>query len=94
MLLREQAVLVLFVGDQDHRFRPFMNTYCASGALLLEVLLGLACDEPWQTQQVVGGAAEDEDPVDVSQSSQLDLGERAGLLQPAEGLLDQKISGG
>ena len=60
-----------------------------SGAVLLRVLLILACDEPWQPEQVVGGAAEDEEPVDLHQTSQLYLGKWAGLLQPAEGLLDQ-----
>ena len=60
-----------------------------SGAVLLRVLLILACDEPWQPEQVVGGAAEDEDPVDLGKSSQLYQSEWAGLLQPAEGLLDQ-----
>lgn len=57
--------------------------------MLLRILLGLACEELGQAQQVVGGAAEDEDPVDLGQASQLHPGERAGLLQPAEGLLDQ-----
>jgi hypothetical protein len=37
----------------------------------------------------VGGAAEDEDPVHLGQTSQLYLSKWAGLLQPAEGLLDQ-----
>ena len=51
-----------------------MKTQRTLGALLLRALPGLACDEPRQAQQVVGGAAEDEDPVDVGQSSQFDLG--------------------
>ena len=50
--------------------------------MLLRALLNLACDEPWQPEQVVSGAAEDEDPVDPSQ---LYLSEWAALLQPAEG---------
>lgn len=37
----------------------------------------------------MGGATEDEDPVDLCQTSQLYLSKWAGLLQPAEGLLDQ-----
>ena len=44
---------------------------------------------PWQAQEVVGGAAEDEDPVHLMQTAQLDLPNRAGLLQPSEALLDQ-----
>ena len=57
--------------------------------MLLRALLIVACDEPWQPKQIVGGAAEDEDPVDLGQTSQLYLSEWAGLLQPSEGLLDQ-----
>ena len=56
--------------------------------MLLWVLRIVVCDEPWQPEQVMGGAAEDEDPVDLGQTSQLYLREWAGLLQPAEGLLD------
>ena len=40
------------------------------GAQLLWGLLELACDESRQSEQVVGGAAEDADPVDVGQASQ------------------------
>ncbi len=46
-------------------------------------------EELWQAQQVVCSAAEDEEPVDLGQTSPLHLGDGTGLLQPAEGLLDQ-----
>ena len=49
----------------------------------------LASDELRQPEQVVGGAVEDEEPVDLGQTSQLYLGKWAGLLEPAEGCLDQ-----
>lgn len=55
---------------------PVVNTQPAFRRSAAAGLGGLACDEPWQARQVVGGAAEDEDPVDVRQSSQLDLGQR------------------
>jgi hypothetical protein len=42
----------------------------------------------------VGGAAEDEQPVDLGQTSQLDLAQWAGLLQPTEGLLDIATAAG
>ena len=57
--------------------------------MLLWVLLILASDELRQPEQVVGGAAEDKEPVDLGQTSQLYLSKWAGLLEPAEGFLDQ-----
>ena len=57
--------------------------------MLLLVLLILASDELRQPEQVVGGAAEDEEPVDLGQTSQLYLGKWVGLLETAEGFLDQ-----
>ena len=57
--------------------------------MLLWVLLILASDELRQLEQVVGGAAEDEEPVDLGQTSQLYLSKWAGLFEPAEGFLDQ-----
>ena len=45
--------------------------------------------EFWHPDQVVRGATEDEQPVHFLQTSQLDLAQRAGLLEPAEALLDQ-----
>ena len=46
-------------------------------------------DEPRQAQEIVSGAGEDEDPVHLMQTAQLDLPNRAGLLEPSEALLDQ-----
>jgi len=49
----------------------------------------LLCDQPGQPDEVMGGAAEDEQPVYFVQAAQLHLAQRARLLQPAEALLDQ-----
>lgn len=46
-------------------------------------------EQSWQAHEVVCGATEDEDPIDVMQSTQLHLADRAGLFQPSETLLDQ-----
>jgi len=59
------------------------------GALLPEALRSSLGDQPRQPQQVVGCAAEDEDPVHLGQPAHLHLAERADLLHPAEGLFDQ-----
>ena len=56
---------------------------------LLKALLSVVCHELWQAEQVVGSTAEDEDPVDLGPDLAASLGERSGLLQPAEGLPDQ-----
>jgi len=58
-----------------------------SGALRLRGLLNLVYEQPWQAQEVVRGAAEDEDPVDLGEAAQLHLAHRSGCLEPAEGLL-------
>jgi len=45
-------------------------------------------DELGKPDQIVRCATEDEQPVHILQAAQLDLAQRAGLLQPAETLLD------
>ncbi len=55
----------------------------------LRDLRGLCGEQSWQAQQVVGGAAEDEDPVQLGEASELNLAQRSGLLEPAEGFLDK-----
>src|ERR1039458_4840965 len=60
-----------------------------SGALLPERCRLLLCDQPGQSNQVVGGATEDEQPVHFLQPSQLYLSQRAGLLQPTKSLFHQ-----
>jgi hypothetical protein len=59
--------------------RPLRAFQRASGALLPEAFHCSLRDQPWQPEQVVGGAAEDEEPVDLGQSKHLHLSERAGL---------------
>lgn len=49
----------------------------------------LLSKQAWQPDEVVGGATEDEQPVDLFQAAQLHLAQRTGLLQPAEALLHQ-----
>ena len=68
---------------------PFLAFDRSSGALLPERCRLSLRDQPRQSQQVVRGATEDEQPVDFLQSAQLDLAQWAGLLQPSEALLDQ-----
>jgi len=63
-----------------------------SDALRLRVLLELVCEQPWQAQQVVRGAAEDEDPVDLGQAAQLYLSQGSGPLEPAEGFLHESAA--
>ena len=46
-------------------------------------------EESGKSDQVVRGATEDKQPVHLLQSAQLDLAQRAGLLQPPEALFDQ-----
>src|ERR1039458_1157528 len=60
-----------------------------SGTLLPEPCRWLLSDEPRQTNQVVRGTTEDEQPVHFLQPSQLYLTQWAGLLQPAEALFHQ-----
>ena len=72
------------------RLSALLNSQRAfSGAPLLVALRRLLDDEPWQAQEVVGGAAEDEDPAHLVRAAQLHLVNRPGLLEPAEALLDQ-----
>ncbi len=59
-----------------------------SGKLLPERCRWLS-DESGKPDQVVRGATEDEQPVHFLQAAQLDLAQRAGLLEPSEALLDQ-----
>jgi len=67
----------------------FATLTSLSGALWLRGLLDLGCEQPGQAQQVVRGAAEDEDPVDLGEAAQLHLAQRTGPFEPAEGLLDE-----
>ena len=59
-----------------------------SGTLLPEHFRWLS-HQSRQPDQVVRGTTEDEQPVHFLQTSQLDLAQRAGLLQPSEALFDQ-----
>src|SRR5258708_19419165 len=80
------SVLRVFSGTGnlvEGRFRR------ASGALLPEALHLSLRAHPWEPHQVVCGAIEDEDPVHLVQSAELDLADGAGLLQPSEALLNQ-----
>ena len=49
----------------------------------------MLCKHPGQAQQVVCGATEDEQPVYFLQATQLDLAQRAGLLEPTEALFNE-----
>jgi hypothetical protein len=53
-----------------------------SGALLHGPCLSSKGDQFGQPHEVVGGAAEDKQPVDLVQSAQLHLADRADLLVP------------
>src|SRR5579884_2533587 len=59
-----------------------------SGTLLPEHFRRLR-HQSRQPDQVVRRATEDEQPVHFLQAAQLDLAQRAGLLQPSESLFDQ-----
>src|ERR1700676_3059363 len=59
-----------------------------SGTLLPEHFRWLS-HQSRQPDQVVRRATEDEQPVHFLQASQLDLAQRASLLQPSESLFDQ-----
>ena len=81
----KSAVMADFDGLGGSFGGLFAVLYRSSGALLLEsfhalLLESFHSDQLGQPQQVVGGAAEDEDPVHLGQSAQL---------QPAEVLLHQ-----
>lgn len=45
-------------------------------------------EELWQSDEVVGGKCEGEERLDLGQASELDLGEAADALAPAEDLFD------
>src|SRR5260370_42143888 len=60
----------------------------SSGALLPEHFRRLSYKSR-QPDQVVRGATEDEQPIHFLQTPQLDLAQRAGLLQPSKALFDQ-----
>ena len=49
------------------------NQRAFSGALLLKTFRRLLGVERWQAQEVVGGAAEDEDPAHLVQTGRFDL---------------------
>ena len=70
-----------FGSDPEGRIR-------CSGALLPEPFRWLS-HESGQPEQVVRGATEDEQPVHLLDSSQLDLAQRAGLLEPSKAFLHQ-----
>jgi hypothetical protein len=68
------------------RFRALRRS---SGALLHGACLWSKGYQFGQPHEVVGGAAEDEQPVNLVQSAQLHLADRAGLLEPSKSLFDQ-----
>src|ERR1700677_329090 len=68
---------------------PFSALQRPSGALLHGPCLSSKGDQFRQAHEVVGCAAEDEQPVDVVQSAQLHLADRTGLFEPSESLFDQ-----
>jgi hypothetical protein len=86
--------VVFFVGCAaesvvEGRLRPSRASDGAVYRLLLGRFLG---HQPRQSDQVVGGAAEDEQQVDLEQTSQLDLAQWTGLLQPTVGRPDPAYS--
>ena len=68
---------------------PFRALRPPSGALLHGACLSSKGYQFGQPHEVVGGAAEDEQPVDLVQSAQLYLADRSGLLEPSKSLFDQ-----
>ena len=66
-------VLRVFTRLFERRRRPSQVFDRASGALLPESFRISLRDQPGQSQQVVRGATEDEQPVNLLQSTQLDL---------------------
>ncbi len=68
---------------------PFRALRAPSGALLHGACLWSKGYQFRQPHEVVGGAAEDEQPIDLVQSAQLHLADRAGLLEPSKSLFDQ-----
>lgn len=68
---------------------PFRALRASLGALLHGACLSSKGDQFRQSHQVVGCATEDEQPIDLVQSAQLHLADRAGLLEPSKSLFDQ-----
>src|ERR1700681_3030858 len=68
---------------------PFRALRAPSGALLHGACLWSKGDQFRQPHEVVGCATEDEQPIDLVQSAQLHLADRAGLLEPSKSLFDQ-----
>src|SRR5713226_9666907 len=68
---------------------PFRALRPPAGALLHGSCLSSKGYQFRQPHQVVCGATEDEQPVDLVQSAQLHLADRAGLLEPSKSLFDQ-----
>src|ERR1700736_2970041 len=68
---------------------PFRALRPPSDALLHGACLSSKGYQFRQPHEVVGGAAEDEQPIDLVQSAQLHLADRAGLLEPSKSLFDQ-----
>ena len=68
---------------------PFGALRPPSGALLPEALLRSLGDQFRQPHEVVGGATEDEQPIDLVQSAQLHLAYRTGLFEPSKSFFDQ-----
>src|SRR5258707_12535203 len=68
---------------------PFGALRPPSGALLPDALPRSLGDQFLKPREVVSGAAEDEQPIDLVQSAQLYLADRAGLLEPSNSLFDQ-----
>lgn len=58
-------------------------------AELLSHLRSLCGGHPWQPQQIVSGASDNEDSVSLSHASELDLAQMVGLSEQAEGLIDE-----
>src|ERR1035437_484573 len=82
-------ILPVFTRTLEARGRRFPPSGRTSGALLPEALLRSLGDQFRQPHQVVGCATEDEQPIDLVQSAQLHLADRAGLLEPSKSFFDQ-----
>jgi len=58
------------------------SNFRVSGALRLSLLLDLSCNQGCKAQQVVRGAAENEDPVDLNEAAQVHFSQPVSLSQP------------
>src|ERR1039457_3999461 len=86
--LFEAQFFPVFIGVcEPQGIIPEARNRC-SGTLLPEHFRWLS-HQSRQPDQVVRRATEDEQPVHFFQTSQLDLAQRTGLLQPSESLFDQ-----